>query len=247
MSAREGVRTYLSDRLILRTCLYFAAALGAALLAAWPRASLEAMIRTGASSDTFTVVAMAFLVCLLFLGARFGAQDFSPDPAVQLPEHVRLTDVSVLRLVGGRASFAILHTALLLLLGAPFLAAAAAVGGAGLPHVARALAVIGAAGLAGRAIGLLAHCVIGVRRPLRDVALYVFLIAILIATFLAATSASPFYGLYALLEPSEGFPEWLVCASGNFLMAAAFWGLSILALAVVRARARSFTRGRDHG
>ncbi|HVO37723.1 MAG TPA: hypothetical protein VMV03_01730 [Spirochaetia bacterium] len=247
MSVREGVRTYLSDRLVLRTCLYLAAALGAAVLAAWPRASLEAIIRTGASSDTFTVVAMAFLVCLLFLGARFGAQDFSPDPAVQLPEHVRLTAVSLLGLVGGRASFAVLHTILLLLLGAPFLAAAAAVGGAGLTHVARALAILGAAGLAGRAIGLLSNCIMGARRPLRDIALYLFLVAVLIATFLVATAASPFYGLYALLEPSEGFPEWLVCVAANLLLAAAFWGLSILALAVVRARARSFMKGHGNG
>lgn len=243
MSIREGIRTYLSDQLILRTCMYLAAALGVALLVVWPRGSLEAALRSGAGTDSFTVVAICFLVCMLFLEARFGAQDFSADPAVHLQEHVRLTPVPLARLVGGRAGFAFLHTLLLLLLGAPFLAAAMAVGGAGLPHLFRSLAVIGAAGMAARSWGLLSLCVLGTRRPLREMMLYPVLVTMLIVTFLAAPSASPFHALNEVLNITGGFPGWLLCTAASLGAAVAFCGFSILALAVVRVRARERENG----
>ncbi len=238
MSVKEGIRIYLSDRLILRTCLYLTAVVGVALFVMWPRAALEVAVRTGTASETFTAVAVCFLVCLVFLDARFGAQDLSTDPDVQLHEHVRLTAVPLVRLVGGRVMFALLHTLLLLLLGAPFLAAAVSVGGAGLAHLFRALAIIGAAGLAGRACGLLAHCCFGSRRPLREGVLYPVLIALLVVTFLVAPAVSPFHALNSLVKPSGGFPEWILCTGANLGMAAAFGGFSILALAAVRARAK---------
>jgi len=242
MSIREDLHTYLFDQLILRTCLYFAGALGLALLIVWPRASLEAAIRSGATSETFTVVAICFLVLMLLLGARFGAEDFSADPAVHLRDHARLTIVPLPSLVGGRAAFASLHTVLLLLLGAPFLAASLAVGGAGLSHFFCSLVVIGAAGLAARSCGLLFLCVFGTRRSVRQLTLYSALVAVLIVTFFAAPSVSPFHALNELLRHSAGFPGWLLSTLASLAGAAAFLALSVLALAVVRARAK----GRDN-
>jgi hypothetical protein len=238
VSVVEGIRTSFSDRVILRTCMYLALALGVALFVMWPRAALEAAVRAGAAPDTFTAVALCFLTCLLLIEARFGAQDVSRDPDVHLQEYVRLTPVPLPRLVGGRAMFALLHTLLLLLLGAPFMAAAVAVGGAGLPDMFRALAVIGTAGLAARMCGLLSLCVFGARRSLRETTLYPVLAAVLVGTFLIAPAASPFPALNSLLKPPAGFPEWLLCSAANLGMATVFGGFSILSLAAVRARAK---------
>ncbi len=243
MSVREGFRKYLSDPLILRTCLYLAAGLGAALFIVWPRSALETAVRTGMGPGAFALVATFFLALLLLLEARFGAQDFSTDPTVHLQEHVRLTRASLMRLVGGRATFGFLHTLLLLLLGAPFLAASLAVGGMGLPHLFRGLAIIGAAGLASRALGLLSLCVFGTRRPLREIALYPVLVGILIATFLTAPSVSPFWTLNKLLVDAGGFPTWLLSVLADLAAAFVFFGLSVLALSAVRARAQRFPHG----
>jgi hypothetical protein len=110
MSVREGVRAYLSEQEVLRASLYVAGMLGLALLAMWPRGSLETALRTGAASDTFTVVAICFLLALLYLGARWGAEDYTANPAVQLHEYVTMTPVSLLSLVSGRLLVGLLHT-----------------------------------------------------------------------------------------------------------------------------------------
>jgi hypothetical protein len=238
MSVQEGMRTYLSDRLILRTCLYLAAVLGVALLVVWPRDPLMFALRTGLAPEAFSIVATCFLLLMIFVEARFGAQDLSADPAVQLPERVRFTSDPLGRLVGGRAAFAFLHTLLLLLLGAPFLAAAVAVGGAGPTRLFRAFAILGAAGVAMRALGLLFQCVLGARRPMREIIMYPVLIALQIAAFAAAPVLSPFHALNAG-DP----PEWLPCVLANLALAAVFCGFSILALWAVRARARRDTNG----
>jgi hypothetical protein len=243
MSVQEGMRLYLSDRSILRSCLYVAALLGAALLIVWPRDSLESALRTGLAPESFVIVATCLLLCLLFLGARFGVQDFSTDPSVQLQEHVRLTSVPLARLIGGRAAFIFLHTLLLLLLGAPFLAAAMAVGGAEPPQLFRSLAVIGAAAVASRTLGLLVLCVFGARQPLREIALFPTLIALQIAAFLAVPPASPFHVLSDVTKTPGGSPEWLFSILANLGIAAAFCGLSVLALWAVRGIARRNARG----
>jgi len=41
---REDLRLYLSERAILRTYLFIAGALGLALLAMWPRTTIEAAL-----------------------------------------------------------------------------------------------------------------------------------------------------------------------------------------------------------
>jgi len=234
MSVPDGMRMYLSDRTILRSCLYLAVLLGMALLVVWPRDTLESALRTGLAPESFLIVATCFLLCMLFLGVRFGVQDLSPDPSIQLQEHVRLTPVPLGKLIGGRAAFILLHSLLLLFLGAPFLAAALAVGGAEPPQLFRSLAVIGAAAAASRALGLLALCVFGSRQPLREIVLYPVVIALQVSAFLVLPPVSPFHALSAVVK-APGSPEWLICTLANIGMAAAFCGLSVLALAAVRA------------
>jgi len=90
----EGMRLYFSERRILRSYLFVAGALGLVLAAMWPRGTIEAALREGAASDTFTVVAACLLLFLLILGARYGVEDFAPEAAARLREYVTLTPVS---------------------------------------------------------------------------------------------------------------------------------------------------------
>jgi hypothetical protein len=238
MSVRERVRIYLSDGGILRASLAIPGVLGLALLAMWPRGTMEAALRTGAASDTFTVMAICFLLVLLYLGAQWGAEDVSADPTVHLREYVTLTPVSLLSLVSGRLAGAALHTLVLLLIGAPFLVAAMAVGGAGFPETLQALAVIGAASLAARMCGLLAHALLGARRPLRELLLFLVLAAAFVLTFLFAPPVSPFQTLGTLLKPGHVSSPSLVCTAAELGAALLFAALALAALSGMRARAR---------
>lgn len=241
----EGMRLYFSERGILRTYLFVAGALGVALAVTWPRNTFEAALRTGAASDTFTVVAACFLLFLLYLGARFGAEDYSTESASQLREYATLTPVPLFSVVGGRMTFAALHTVLLLLIGAPFLAAAMAVGGAGLPQSLSALAVIGAASLAARMCGLLALTIVGARRPLRDLVLFPALAAGLVATFSLAPWANPFHAIGFLLRDPRGSSAAFRCAAADLGAAVVMAGCALFVLFLVRARARK--RGTGDG
>ena len=243
MSVREGMQVYLSDRRTLRACLYLAAALGLALLAVWPRGPLEAAVRTGQASDTFTVVAVCFLIALLYLGARFGAEDFSVDPSVQLRELVTLTPVPLASLVAGRFAFGLLHTLVLLLLGAPFLAAAMAVGGVDLPQALQALAIIGAASLAARMCGLCALALLGGRRPARDILLFFAVTAPAAAVFFARPAASSFRAIAALTRGDAALG--LLPAGTNLAAAVLLAGCALAVLAGVRAQAKRRVPGGD--
>jgi len=203
----------------------------------WPRGTLETALRTGAVTDIFPVAGTCFLLVLLYLGARWGAEDISSDPDVKLRDYVTRTPVSLPFLVLGRLAAGAFHTLLLLLLGAPFLVAAMAVGGAGIPQTLQALAVIGAAGLAARMCGLLALTLIAANGPLRRALLFLFLSAALAVTFFLAPAVSPFRALAFLLKPAEGpSPPMLSAAAGlgaALLLAAG----ALAALTGMRARA----------
>jgi len=245
MSIRDATHIYLTDARTLRACLYLVAALALALLVVWPRGPLEAALRSGQAPDTFTVVAICFLVSALYLGARFGAEDYSTDPSVQLRELAALTPVSILSLVAGRFAFGVLHTILLMLLGAPFLVAAMAVGGAGVPELLQALGLVGLASLAARMAGFLALAVVGTRRPLRDIVLTSGVTAAAAAAFFLSPAQSSFHALAALVRghPHVAALPAAANAAAAALLAAAAGGV----LAVVRVRARARARGQGGG
>ena len=233
----EGMRLCFSERRILRSYLFAAGGLGLALAATWPRGTFEAALREGAASDTFTVVAGCLVLFLLILGARYGAEDFTPEAAARLREYVTLTPVSLLSVIGGRMVFAALHTVILLLLGAPFLAAAMAVGGAGFAPALSALAVAGAASLGARMSGLLALALVSRRQQLRGLLLYSALTAIMAATFFLAPWANPFAATASLLKNPHGWSASLWCAAADLGAACVLAACAGGALAVVRARA----------
>jgi len=222
---------------LLRTCLFTAGVLGLCLLAMWPRGTIEAALRAGTAPDTFTVAAVCCLLLLLYFGARFGAEGFSPESAAQLRELVTLTPVSLTLLIGTRMMSAALHTLLMLLAGAPLLAAAMAVGGAGVPQALCALAVIGAATLAARTCGFLFLVLVG-RRAIRELLLIPFLAASLVLTFFAAPGMNPFHAIVFLLKSSDAPRSALVCAADDLGIALVLAGSARAVMSAARRRAQ---------
>ena len=194
----EGMRIYFSHRGILRTCLFIPCGLAVVLLVVWPRGSLESILRTGPFINAFSVIALAFLALLLYLGLRYGSEDFSPDTLVQLREFVTMTPVSLLSVVLGKAGFFTLHTLFLLLLGAPFLLAPMAVGGVTLPKAFAAFAILGTASLAARMFGLLVLALVGTRRLWRDIILLTGVLICAVTVLVAVPSLSPIRALLGL-------------------------------------------------
>jgi hypothetical protein len=196
----EGLRTYFVDRGILRTYLLVPCGLAAVLAVVWPRGSLESLIRNGPFTDAFSVIAIAFLALLVYLGARYGSEDFSPETMVQLREYVTMTPVSLLSTVLGKAGFFILHTLFLLLLGAPFLLAPMAVSGATLPQAFAVCAVLGTASLAARMMGLLVLALVGNRRVMRDTILLSCVLIFVVSSYFAVPLLSPIRALLGITE-----------------------------------------------
>ena len=238
MSVRDGLRSLLSERRPLRACLLGVAVLGLVLLAVWPHGTLDAAIRTGQASDTFTVVAISFLLVLLYLGARLGAEDLSADGGLRLHEYVTMTPVSLVSLVVSRLSTHAMHTGFLLLLGAPILIVSMSVGGVGFAQVLEALALAGSAGLVARAWGLLAVAVAGSRRAPRGVILFGGVAGSAAASFFLSPAVSPFHVLATLSRGTESAAGWLPCAGASVAAALALGAGALGAFAAGRARAR---------
>jgi len=165
------MRTHLGQPLSLRSLLLIPCGLGLALLLVWPRAPLAAVMRVGPSPNPFDVVAVCLVLLAVYLGARHGSEDYSPSSSLQLRDLVRFAPVPPAEIVLGKGVFGVLHTALLLLLGAPFVVASLAVGGADGTEGLRVLAVAGAACLCARMLGLLVLVVVRGKPLVRDVVL----------------------------------------------------------------------------
>jgi hypothetical protein len=151
---------------------------------------------------------------------------------------VTLTPVPVISVVGGRLVFSALHTLVLLLLGAPFLAAAMAVGGADFPRALAALAVAGAASLGARMAGLLALSAFSRRTYARDLLLIPCLAAALIASWLLVPWANPLIVTASLLRNPNGAAAGLLCAAADTAGAFVLACCAAIVLSVMRARAR---------
>ncbi|HUI72767.1 MAG TPA: hypothetical protein VL354_19755, partial [Spirochaetia bacterium] len=76
-----------------------------------------------------------------------------------------------------------------------------------------------------------------------DLILSTVLVALLVTTFFVAPSSNPFRALSSLLEPASSFPEWLLSTLASCAGAICFFALSIVALRVVRAKAKGKNRG----
>jgi hypothetical protein len=250
----EGVLTSFTQPGLLRSCLILPGALGLVLPLWWPRGALETALREGHPQDVCTAVSLAFLLCTAYLGARH--ESHQPERRAGLHEYVTLTPVRLSQLVGGKIGFAILHTGFLLLLGSPFLLASLAVSGEGLERGFASLAVIGAAGLALRMLGLLLLAVMEAQRLVRGVMLLFAAAGLLGLPMLMAPAASPVSALLSLAAGSlsAGGPTreimlgaipapFFMASVAIDLAAATVLGAGTFAwLALARARARR--RGR---
>jgi len=238
MSVTDGMRALLSGRSALRACLTATVVLGLTMLAVWPRGTLEAAIRTGQASDTFTVVGICFLLILLYLGARFGSEDLAPDTEPRLHELATLTRVSLVRLVLSRVAVDALHTAVLLLLGAPMLVASMTVGGVRFEQVCAALALAGSACLAARAWGLLGLALAGARRPLRNLVASAGIVTTAVAAFFFVPGASAFRAMADLPRGSQSAAAWRAGTGAGLATAFVLAAAAVGVLAASRARAR---------
>ncbi len=237
MSIREGIRTSLSERGALRAYLIGIVVLCLSLLALWPRGTLEAALRSGQAADTFAVVSVCFLLVLLYLGARFGAEDFTTNPAARLDDYVILTPVPLVSLAAERLAIGVFHTFLLLLLGAPVLIASMAVGGAEPSQAIESLLLVGTASLAARMWGFLALVLLGGTRPLRDMMVFTSVTASAVLTFFLAPAVSPFRHLGNLARTPQD-SGWLGCAGASLGASLVLASAALAAMAARRARAK---------
>jgi hypothetical protein len=187
----EGVRTYFTQPAILRTYLLVPCAVALALLLVWPRAPLTALLRAGPSPNPFVVASVTLLLFALYLSTRYGSEDYSPGTLVQLRDYVAFTPVSLVEVVLGKAAFALGHTLFVVLLGAPLLFVAMAIGGMTEAQLLLVLAVSGAACVAARMFGLLVLTLVRTGPLLRDVILLPVIALSLVLTLLFLPPANP--------------------------------------------------------
>jgi hypothetical protein len=188
---REEARTHVSNPLSLRSYLVAPIGAGLALLLVWPRAPLASIMRVGPAPNPFDVVAVCLVLLGLYLGARHGSEDYTPSSATNLRDYVRFTPVSLAGIVLGKAIFAVAHTAFLLLLGAPFLLAASAVGGVTGAQVLLVLAMTAVSCLCVRMLGLLVLVIVRSGPLLRDVILLPLIALAIVLTLLFLPLACP--------------------------------------------------------
>jgi hypothetical protein len=230
----EGIRTYASQRSILRTYLFIPGALAIALLLTWPQGTVQSVYVGGAAADAFTVVGVTCLLILLYLGGRYGAEDYSPETFVNLREYITLTPASVASLVAGKAAFSIVHTIFLVALGAPFLLSASSVSGAPGGSVAGVLSLLATSALAARMYGLFLLAVMGRRRLLRAATFLAGLGGFLFVTYLLQPGINPIAMAIAAREGASLVPIVIFNLAASVFLAAAATAVLVLARRAAR-------------
>jgi hypothetical protein len=249
---QESVLTSFANKAVLRRYLILPLLLGLTLLVAWPRASFAMILATDASNDTILWVALGLTLAILYLNARLGAEEYSPEAASHVRDYATLTPVSLSSVVAGKLCFGILHTIFLVALGAPFLLAAFAVSGAAWPQFWRMLAVIGSAGFAARQYGFFLLALTGSRALARNTITIPGIVAFLIFTFLFAPEVNP---LQVLIDVSRspaalaartilGIPAVTFLVLSSLFLGGVFSVSALAVLRVVRGRAAGGGDGR---
>jgi hypothetical protein len=207
----EGARIYFSQAAILRTYLVLVGLVGLAFLVWWPRHSFVAALRTGSAPDAFAATAIGLYIALVYLGARYASESYTPDTVRRIQDYVTLTPVPVRSIALGKVGFAFLHTLFLLLLGAPLLLASLAVSGLDARALLEAVLVIGAATLAVRMYGFLLVVLLDAHRGLRDAALGVGIVAFFALSIGLYPAANPIIALVNIstrgMSPGAALPS----------------------------------------
>jgi hypothetical protein len=241
---KEGVQVYFSQATILRTYVVLLAVLGALLFFWWPRGPVAASLFPHAAPGTFTAVALGWLALLVWLSARYGAEDYSSGSFTRLNEYVRYTPVAIGTVVAGKLAFAALHTLFLLALGAPFVLASLAVSAVPTVNAARAFLVVGAAAAACRMLGSFLLVALGERSLVRDIAMLAAALAAISASLALFPAANPVSAILSLGGTADSpaevrllgatLPFYLFSVIMNLLAAIACAAAMSICLAVAR-------------
>ena len=242
----EGARIYFSHRAILGTYALLLAVLGGLLLFSWPRGTVAASLPPSAGPRTLAVVSVGLFIAMAWLSARYGAEDYSSASFIRMTDYVTLAPARLASVIGGKLSFALLHTLFLLALGSPFLLASLGVSAVPPGVAIRILLVVGASAMACRALGLFLLTVLGGHTLVRDLAMLAAGLAAIPASMAAFPPANPVSAILSLtaatdLPPTVGvfgaaLPFWLFSVIMSLLAAAVFASAAAVPLAVARGR-----------
>ena len=248
--AAADLRATFGDQSALRSHAFLLGALAVVLYAWWPHSDLAWHLRTATPPQTFTAVAVALLLLAGWLNARAGTGDerSGETPLADLVAH---TPVTVAEVVAGRLTAGLLAVLFQLLLGLPFLLAALGVSGVSASVLPGVLALVAAAAMAWRTVGLALRLVLPSHGALRDVLLFASSAAYLAATYAVAPAVNP---LAALVDAAGGGGRRLaaagvslsLCAVSGIIALAVLAAATVAAAAALRA-ARKAAAGEAHG
>jgi hypothetical protein len=235
----EGLETCFSHIPVLRSYVYYVLCIALATFFWWPRGPLADVLRTGQPPQTFTVTAITVFVCLLFLNARYGSEDYARPDSTKVHDIVTLTPVRVSTIVVGKLVTAVLHILFLLALAMPILIATRAVSGRSFGALGVSLLVVGSSVLAFRMLGFLFFVVFDTRSTLRSVILLTSVLVLVLGPLAFFPAATPISALMSADSQTAALfgspiPYYLISVIINLLAVAAFSVASISWLRFVR-------------
>lgn len=232
---REGLDAAFGRRAFRRIHLSLPAVLSVLLILVWPKGLLADFLRGGRSPQAFQTVAVAVLLLLSYLGGRSGLEEYAREVFAEAGDLAALRPVPLGTIIAGKFLFAALHTAFLLCLCLPFLAASLTVSGFGLPALSGACLLIYLPALAVRAGAVFLNLAFDPGPVGRNLALFTGAAALYLGTALLQPSLSP---ILLLAVPDRAVaPAALYASFFHLLLILCLVGASIPALAQRRRRA----------
>jgi hypothetical protein len=244
---RESLADSFSQPQILRTYLLYLVILSCLTFFWWPRGPISEFMRSGEVPQTVTATAIGLIVCLAYMNARFGSEDYAGPESTGVRDFVTLTPVAVSTLVLGRLAAAFLHVLLLLALSVPLFLASRGVCGATYAELGLVWLVAGSSALALRSLAFFLFAVFNDMRGIKNTILAGFGGLWIFATMLFIPAVSPLSAILSLrtvgaaprdpvLLLGTTIPFWSVSVIISFLAVLAFSAATIVWLGMLRRR-----------
>ena len=194
----EGLEVYFTGRKILGIYFNFLLILSVILFITWPKTEYFEYLLTGSSPQTYSIIAIAALVIISYLSFRFGADEIKDRDTYHLSDWLILTPLSSWRILSGRLTLFVLHTAFLVLISAPFIVIPGTISGISPPEMLWGFLIVFLSALTYRTIGFFCLLVLDDREFLLHTILRIIFVFFMVVVIFPLPPASPILSLVSV-------------------------------------------------
>ena len=187
----ESIKVHFSDNQTTGKYIIIVGILAVSSFATWPDRNFSYYLGTGNTPEALTIVSLIGFFLLTLLTAGFGIESRGSGKLYTQYDWIKLTPLSIEKIVIGKFKFSFLHSVFLVLMISPFIIIAASASGISFLKILLLLTGLILFIFTYRAIGLFLHSIITKSKLILNMVLWQFLLLLIALTASVIPEISP--------------------------------------------------------